>query len=181
MLKKMNWSLLFDVRRRITKGSTTRGALGRGTKHLKRTERIVLTNSEPSFHMTKNDLALFKGRYKFPNEVQPQLPFPNERADTVFRGWICIMRVFLELIVITDEVGIVLTVDDSLALYYPQENTKDYGRYSMYPSEQEIVRYTSECILPFLGLLRKEIRKPPPKALVFKVKLKRLLAQPNRE
>lgn len=118
--------------------------------------------------MTKNDLALFRGRYKFPNEVQPRLSFPNERADTVFEGWICMyikyfecglrlpihplniqcmhhyqlaipllmlngMRVFLKLIVITDEVGVELTVDDSLALYYPQENTKDYGRYSMYP------------------------------------------------
>ena len=40
---------------------------------------------------------------------------------------------FLGFIMVTDEAGIELTVDDFLALYYPRENMKDYGRYSMYP------------------------------------------------
>ncbi|GMN74975.1 hypothetical protein TIFTF001_052496 [Ficus carica] len=43
------------------------------------------------------------------------------------------IRVFLGLIVITDEAGIKLSVNDFLAFYYLQENSKDHGRYSMYP------------------------------------------------
>ncbi|GMN69386.1 hypothetical protein TIFTF001_038436 [Ficus carica] len=43
------------------------------------------------------------------------------------------MRVFLGLIVLSEEANIELSVDDVLAIYYPQENSKDHGRYSMYP------------------------------------------------
>ena len=42
------------------------------------------------------------------------------------------MLVFLELIVIANEAGVELSVDDFLALYYPQENTKEHGYYLMY-------------------------------------------------
>ncbi|GMN70350.1 hypothetical protein TIFTF001_039395 [Ficus carica] len=37
------------------------------------------------------------------------------------------MRVFLGLIVLADKASIELTVDDILAIYYPQENSKDHG------------------------------------------------------
>lgn len=43
------------------------------------------------------------------------------------------MRLFLGLIVLADEANVELSVDDVLAIYYPQENSKDHGRYSMYP------------------------------------------------
>ena len=49
------------------------------------------------------------------------------------------MRVFLGLIVLADEASIELTVDDVLAIYYPQENSKDHGRYSMYPRRKKQV------------------------------------------
>ncbi|GMN58511.1 hypothetical protein TIFTF001_027600 [Ficus carica] len=39
----------------------------------------------------------------------------------------------------------------------------------------------ANAFYPLWGLLRKELRKPPPKALLFEEKLERLLAQPNRE
>ncbi|GMN47449.1 hypothetical protein TIFTF001_016622 [Ficus carica] len=78
------------------------------------------------------------------------------------------MRVFLGLIVLAEEAGIELLVDDILAIYYPQENSKDHGRYSMYPRRKK-------------QMVGKELKKPPPKALLFEEKLERLLAQPNRE
>ena len=49
------------------------------------------------------------------------------------------MRVFLGLIVLSEEAGIELSVDDVLAIYYPQENSKDHGRYSMYPRRKKQV------------------------------------------
>ena len=49
------------------------------------------------------------------------------------------MRVFLGLIVLVGEVGIELSVDDVLAIYYPQKNSKDKGRYSMYPRRKKQV------------------------------------------
>ena len=49
------------------------------------------------------------------------------------------MRVFLGLIVLADETGVELSVDDILAIYYPQENTKYHGRYSMYPRRKKQV------------------------------------------
>ncbi|GMN27208.1 hypothetical protein TIFTF001_001539 [Ficus carica] len=49
------------------------------------------------------------------------------------------MRVFLGLIVLSEEANIDLTVDDVLAIYYPQENAKDHGRYSMYPRRKKQV------------------------------------------
>ncbi|GMN22578.1 hypothetical protein TIFTF001_040290 [Ficus carica] len=116
------------------------------------------------------------------------------------------MRVFLGLIVLSEEASIELTVDDVLAIYYPQENVKDHVRYSMYPRRKKQVvgemknadrywqdRYffihvnkksmgvLADALNPFWGTLRKELKKPPPKALLFEEKLERLLALPNRE
>ncbi|GMN56098.1 hypothetical protein TIFTF001_025212 [Ficus carica] len=116
------------------------------------------------------------------------------------------MRVFLGLIVLSEEANIVLTVDDVLAIYYPQENAKDHGRYSMYPRRKKQVvgemknadrywqdRYffmhvnkksmgvLADAFNPFWGTLRKELKKPPPKALLFEEKLERLLALPDRD
>ncbi|GMN61894.1 hypothetical protein TIFTF001_030974 [Ficus carica] len=117
-----------------------------------------------------------------------------------------VMRVFLGLIVLAEEAGIELTVDDVLAIYYPQENFKDHGRYSMYPRRKKQVvgemknadRYWQDryffmhvneksmgdlanAFYPLWGTLRKELKKPPPKALLFEENLERLLALPNRE
>ncbi|GMN21737.1 hypothetical protein TIFTF001_043380 [Ficus carica] len=116
------------------------------------------------------------------------------------------MRVFLGLIVLSEEANIELTVDDVLAIYYPQENSKDHGRYSMYPRRKKQVvgemknadRYWQDryffmhvnnksmgdlanTFYPLWGTLRKELKKPPPKALLFEEKLERLLALPSRE
>ncbi|GMN25683.1 hypothetical protein TIFTF001_043923 [Ficus carica] len=116
------------------------------------------------------------------------------------------MRVFLGLIVLSEEASIELTVDDVLAIYYPQENAKDHGRYSMYPRRKKQVvgemknadrywqdRYffmhinkksmgvLADAFNPFWGTLCKELKKPPPKALLFEEKLERLLVLPNRE
>ncbi|GMN21586.1 hypothetical protein TIFTF001_043347 [Ficus carica] len=116
------------------------------------------------------------------------------------------MRVFLGLIVLSEEASIELTVDDVLAIYYTQENSKDHGRYSMYPQRKKQVvsemknadrywqdRYffmhinkksmgvLADAFNPFWGTLRKELKKPPPKALLFEEKLERLLALLNRE
>ncbi|GMN57869.1 hypothetical protein TIFTF001_026969 [Ficus carica] len=117
------------------------------------------------------------------------------------------MRVFLGLIVLSEEANIDLSVDDVLAIYYPQENSKDHGRYSMYPQRKKQVvgemknadrywqdRYffmhvnnksmgdLADAFYPLWGTLRnKELKKPPPKALLFEEKLERLLALPNRD
>ncbi|GMN70506.1 hypothetical protein TIFTF001_039549 [Ficus carica] len=116
------------------------------------------------------------------------------------------MRVFLGLIVLAGEAGIELSVDDILAIYYPQENSKDKGRYSMYPRRKKQVvgemknadRYWQDhyffmhvneksmgglanAFYPLWGTLRNELKKPPPKALLFEEKLERLLALLNRE
>ncbi|GMN51350.1 hypothetical protein TIFTF001_020501 [Ficus carica] len=116
------------------------------------------------------------------------------------------MRVFLGLIVIADEASVELSVDDILALYYPQKNSKDRGQNLMYPRKKRQVvgemkntdRYWQDwyffmlvnekslnalanAFYPLWGLLRKELRKPPPKALLFGKKLEQLLAEPNRE
>ncbi|GMN66709.1 hypothetical protein TIFTF001_035770 [Ficus carica] len=113
------------------------------------------------------------------------------------------MRVFLGLIVLA---GVELLVDDILAIYYPQENSKDHGRYSMYPRRKKQVvgkmknadRYWQDhyffmhvneksmgdlanAFYPLWSSLRNELKKPPPKALLFEEKLERLLALPNRE
>ncbi|GMN47744.1 hypothetical protein TIFTF001_016923 [Ficus carica] len=116
------------------------------------------------------------------------------------------MRVFLGLIVLSEKANIELSVDDVLAIYYPQENSKDHGRYSIYPRRKKQVvgemknadRYWQDryffmhvnnksmgdlanAFYPLWGTLRKELKKPPPKALLFEEKLERLLALPNRE
>ncbi|GMN49255.1 hypothetical protein TIFTF001_018410 [Ficus carica] len=116
------------------------------------------------------------------------------------------MRVLLGLIVLSEEANIELTVDDVIAMYYPQENSKDHGRYSMYPRRKKQVvgemknadRYwqdhyffmhvnkksmgvLADAFNPLWGTLRKELKKPPPKALLFEEKLERLLALPDRD
>ncbi|GMN58221.1 hypothetical protein TIFTF001_027322 [Ficus carica] len=116
------------------------------------------------------------------------------------------MRVFLGLIVLAEEAGVELSVDNVLAIYYPQENFKDHGRYSMYPRRKKQVvgemkdadRYWQDryffmhvneksmgnlanAFYPLWGTLRKELKKPPPKALLFEEKLEKLLTMPNRE
>ncbi|GMN73353.1 hypothetical protein TIFTF001_053679, partial [Ficus carica] len=116
------------------------------------------------------------------------------------------MRVFLGLIVLAEEAGVELTVDYVLAIYYPQENFKDHGSYSMYPRRKKQVvgemknadRYWQDryffmhvnkksmgdlanAFYPLWGTLCKELKKPPPKALLFEEKLEKLLAVPNRE
>ncbi|GMN62716.1 hypothetical protein TIFTF001_031794 [Ficus carica] len=116
------------------------------------------------------------------------------------------IRVFLGLIVPAEEAGVELSVDDVLAIYYPQENFKDHERYSMYPRRKKQVvgemknadRYWQDryffmhvneksmgnmanAFYPLWGTLRKELKKPPPKALLFGEKLEKLLAVPNRE
>ncbi|GMN69988.1 hypothetical protein TIFTF001_039031 [Ficus carica] len=48
------------------------------------------------------------------------------------------MSAFLGLIVLADEESIELTIDDILAIYYPQENSKDHGRYSIQGVEEAI-------------------------------------------
>ncbi|GMN69670.1 hypothetical protein TIFTF001_038714 [Ficus carica] len=115
-------------------------------------------------------------------------------------------RIFLVLIVLAEEASVELSVDDVLAIYNPQENFKDHGRYSMYPMRKKQVvgemknadRYWQDRYFfmlvnkksmgdlandfyPLWGTLRKELKKPPPKALLFEEKLERLLALPNRE
>ncbi|GMN47318.1 hypothetical protein TIFTF001_016502 [Ficus carica] len=101
---------------------------------------MFLTSNPPSI-LTDEDLSAIRGRYGFPNEF------------------------FLGLIVIADEAGVELSVDDILALYYLQENSKDHGRYSMYPRRKRQV--VANAFYPLWGLLRKESKKPPPKALLF--------------
>ncbi|GMN64107.1 hypothetical protein TIFTF001_033182 [Ficus carica] len=49
------------------------------------------------------------------------------------------MRVFLGLNVLSEEANIKLSVDDVLVIYYPQANSKDHGRYSMYPRRKKQV------------------------------------------
>ncbi|GMN68801.1 hypothetical protein TIFTF001_037852 [Ficus carica] len=157
-----------------------------------------LRTSNPRLVLTEEDLSDIRGRYGFPNEVQLRLPLKDERADTVSEGWICMytiyfkcvlrlplppllvqcmhhyqlaipqlmsngIMVFLDLIALAGEAGVELSVDDILAIYYPQENSKDHGRCSQ---EEEA---------------SKELKKPPPKALLFEEKLERLLTLPNRE
>ncbi|GMN45103.1 hypothetical protein TIFTF001_014285 [Ficus carica] len=158
--------------------------------------------SNPPSVLTEEDLSSIRGRYEFPKEVQVHLPFPNERADTVSEGWLF----FLGLIVIAEEAGVELSVDDILALYYPQENSKERGRYSMYPRRKKQVvgemknvdrywqnRYffmlvnekslgaLANAFFPLWGYLSKELKKPPSKALLFEQKLEQLLAQPCHE
>ncbi|GMN68318.1 hypothetical protein TIFTF001_037375 [Ficus carica] len=200
-----------------------------------------LRTSNPHSVLTEDDLSDIRGRFGFSNEVQLRLPFPDERADTVSEGWICMytiyfecglrlplppllvqcmhhyqlaipqlmpngMRVFLGLIVLSEEAGVELSVDDVLAIYYPQENLKNHGRYSMYPRRKKQVvdemnnadRYWQDryffmqvniksmgdlanAFYPLWGTLRKELKKPPPKALLFEEKLEILLSLPNRE
>ncbi|GMN69161.1 hypothetical protein TIFTF001_038214 [Ficus carica] len=102
------------------------------------------------------------------------------------------MKVFLGLIVIAEEAGVELSVNDILALYYPQENSKDCGRYLMYLRRKKQMvgemknadrywknRYffmlvnekslgaLANAFFPLWGHLSKELKKPPSKALLF--------------
>ncbi|GMN55578.1 hypothetical protein TIFTF001_024686 [Ficus carica] len=142
-----------------------------------------------------------------------QLPIPPLLIQSMHHYQLAIpqlmpngIRVFLGLIVLADEVGVEMSVDDILAIYYPQENSKDHDRYSMYPRRKKQVvgemnnadKYWQDhyffmhvneksmgglanAFYPLWGILRKELKKPLMKALLFEEKLERLLAQPNRE
>ncbi|GMN58183.1 hypothetical protein TIFTF001_027282 [Ficus carica] len=80
------------------------------------------------------------------------------------------------------EAGVELSVDDILAIYYPQENSKDHGRYSMYPRrKKQSMGGLANAFYPLWGSLRKELKKPPSKAFLFEEKLERLLTLLNRE
>ena len=75
-----------------------------------------------------------------------RLPLPPLLIQTMHHYQLAIpqlmpngMRVLIGLIVLGDEAKVELTVDDVLALYYPQENVKDKGRYSMYPRRKRQV------------------------------------------
>ena len=57
---------------------------------------IISMNGEPPSILTEEDLALDRGQYGFPNEVQLRLPFANERADTVSKWWICMDMIYFE-------------------------------------------------------------------------------------
>ncbi|GMN64740.1 hypothetical protein TIFTF001_033803 [Ficus carica] len=165
-------------------------------------ESFLRTSNPPSI-LTDEDLSSIRGRYGFPNEVQLRLPFPNERADTMSEGWICMytiyfecglrlpipllliqsmhhyelaipqlipngMRVFLGLIVIADEAGIVLFGRRFSCTLL--SSRKFQGLWSILDVSKE--EETGG---------RKDLRKPLLKALLFEEKLERLLAQPNRE
>ncbi|GMN32144.1 hypothetical protein TIFTF001_041684 [Ficus carica] len=167
-----------------------------------------LRTSNPRSVLTESDLSEIRGRYGFPNEVQIRLPFKamNHYNLAIPQLMPNGMRVFLGLIVLSEEASIELTVDNVLAIYYPQENSKDHGRYSMYPWRKKQVvgemknadrywqdRYffmhvnkksmgvLADAFNPFWGTLRKELKKPPPKALLVEEKLERLLALPYRD
>ncbi|GMN62686.1 hypothetical protein TIFTF001_031768 [Ficus carica] len=144
--------------------------LSKPPRHL--SVKSFLRTSNPHSVLMDEDLSDIRGRYGFPNEVQLRLPFTNEQADTVSEGWIYMYTIYFEfglrlpiplLLIQTEEAGVELPVDDILAIYYPQESSKDHGRYLMYPRRKKHV----------------ELNKPPPKALLFEEKLERLLAQPN--
>ncbi|GMN24812.1 hypothetical protein TIFTF001_043822 [Ficus carica] len=117
------------------------------------------------------------------------------------------MRVFLGLIVLSEEANIDLSIDDVLALYYPQENSKDHGWYSMYPRRKKQVvgemknadrywqdRYffmhvnnksmggLADTFYPLWGTLRKQgIEETSSQSSLVRREIERLLALPNRE
>ena len=55
-----------------------------------------LRTSNPRSVLMEEDLSDIRGQYGFPNEVQLRLPFPDERADTVLEGWICMYTIYFE-------------------------------------------------------------------------------------
>lgn len=75
-----------------------------------------------------------------------RLPIPSLLTQSMHHYQLAIpklmlngMGVYLGLIVIVEETGVELLVYDILALYYPQENSKDHGRYSIYPRRKKQV------------------------------------------
>ena len=68
--------------------------------HLTRPSRMstesFLRTSNPRSVLTEDDLSEIRGKFGFPNEVQLCLPLSNERADTVFEGWICMYVIYFE-------------------------------------------------------------------------------------
>ncbi|GMN54014.1 hypothetical protein TIFTF001_023144 [Ficus carica] len=106
------------------------------------TTETFLRTSNPRSVLTENDLSDIRGRYGFPNEVQLRLPFKGERADIVSEGWIFDAEWDEGFLGIDCAVGKSehrSIIDDVLAIYYPQENSKDHGRYSMYPRRKKQV------------------------------------------
>ncbi|GMN46216.1 hypothetical protein TIFTF001_015403 [Ficus carica] len=104
-----------------------------------------------------------------PHRFIEQAPMTNKHGiistnDTVLEWWICLYMIYFEcglrlpihpLIIqmIADEVGVELSVDEFIALYYLQENSKDHGRYLIYlRRKQQVVgeirnanRYWQDC------------------------------------
>ncbi|GMN51473.1 hypothetical protein TIFTF001_020624 [Ficus carica] len=113
-----------------------------------------------------------RGKQPIEDGVEVWTSTDSDESDSVDEEWASVFH--------PDEVGIELSVNDFLALYYPQENSKDRGRYSMYSRRKRQVvgemknadRYWHD---------RKKLKKPPPKALLFENKLEQLLVQPNQE
>ncbi|GMN68395.1 hypothetical protein TIFTF001_037446 [Ficus carica] len=117
------------------------------------------------------NLLDIRGRYRFPNEVQLRLPFPNERADTVSKCWICMYTIYFECGLRLPIPPLLIQSMHHYQLAIPQlmPNGKLEGSWSILDVSEE--EETSG----------NEPNKPPPKALLFEEKLERLLAQPNQE
>ncbi|GMN19241.1 hypothetical protein TIFTF001_045152 [Ficus carica] len=79
---------------------------------------------------------------------------------------------------IADKAGIELSVDDILALTIHKKTRKTMVDIRYIQGGRNRL---ANGFYPLWGLLREDLRKPPPKALLFEEKLERLLAQPNQE
>ncbi|GMN66987.1 hypothetical protein TIFTF001_036052 [Ficus carica] len=151
---------------------------------------LFLRTSNPRSVLTEEDLSDIRGRFGFPNEVQLRLPFKDERADTVSEGWIFDVE--------RDEgfLGIDCTGGRSgrraicqhyssrqqLAFSFWDTSSIDHDPWNFLgDSKLQSMGGLANAFYPLWGTLRKELKKPPPKALLFEKKLERLLAQPNRE
>ncbi|GMN60217.1 hypothetical protein TIFTF001_029310 [Ficus carica] len=128
-----------------------------------------LRTSNPRSVLTESDLSDIRGRYGFPNEVQLRLPFKGERADTVSEGWIFDAE--------WDEgfLGIDCAVRRSEHRAICRRCARDIL------SSRKFERSWMVLDVPAEEEASKELKKPPPKALLFEEKLERLLALPNRE
>ncbi|GMN70143.1 hypothetical protein TIFTF001_039187 [Ficus carica] len=145
----------------------------------------------------------FQMKFNFVSPFQTMYASLSTRHSSAYAEW---DEGFFGINCIIGRMGVELSVDDVLAIYYPQENSKDHGRYSMYPKRKKQVvgemknvdRYWQDryffihvnkksmgdlanAFYPLWGTLRKELKKPPPKALLFEEKLESLLSLLNRE
>ncbi|GMN23839.1 hypothetical protein TIFTF001_040502 [Ficus carica] len=126
-------------------------------------ESYLQTSNPPSI-LKDEDLLAIRGRYGFPSEVLLDFLSQTNEQTPCWRDGSA-----------SDKVGVELSVDDILALYYPQKNLKDHGQYSMYP------RRKKQVVGEMKNADSNELKKPPPKALIFEEKLERMLAQLNQE